>query len=45
MRVLLESLYDHAKAGNHAARSIFRRAGRYLAVGLAQCGEPVRPAR
>ncbi|MCF1708156.1 ROK family protein [Tabrizicola sp. J26] len=35
MIVLLESLYDHAKAGNHAARSIFRRAGRYLAVGLA----------
>ncbi|WP_096786963.1 ROK family protein [Rhodobacter sp. CZR27] len=34
MMVLLESLYDHAKAGNHAARSIFRRAGRYLAVGL-----------
>jgi predicted NBD/HSP70 family sugar kinase len=35
MIVLLESLYDHAKAGNQAARSIFRRAGRYLAVGLA----------
>jgi predicted NBD/HSP70 family sugar kinase len=34
MLVLLESLYDHAKAGNQAARSIFRRAGRYLAVGL-----------
>ncbi len=33
--VLLESLYDHAKAGNATARSIFRRAGRYLAVGLA----------
>ncbi len=33
--ILLESLYDHAKAGNTAARSIFRRAGRYLAVGLA----------
>jgi predicted NBD/HSP70 family sugar kinase len=32
--VLLESLFDHAKAGNAAARSIFRRAGRYLAVGL-----------
>ena len=32
--ILLESLYDHAKAGNVAARSIFRRAGRYLAVGL-----------
>ena len=35
MGVLLESLYDHAKAGNHSARSIFRRAGRYLAVALA----------
>mgnify|MGYP001168730324 FL=1 len=33
--VMLESLFDHAKAGNKAARSIFRRAGRYLAVGLA----------
>ncbi len=32
--VLLESLYEHAKAGNSTARSIFRRAGRYLAVGL-----------
>lgn len=34
INVLLESLYDHAKAGNVAARSIFRRAGRYLALGL-----------
>lgn len=34
VNVLLESLFDHAKAGNAAARSIFRRAGRYLAVGL-----------
>ena len=33
--VMLESLYDHAKAGNSAARSIFRRAGRYLALGMA----------
>ncbi|MBN2630315.1 MAG: ROK family transcriptional regulator [Rhodobacteraceae bacterium] len=32
--VLLESLYDHAKAGNATARSIFRRAGRFLGVGL-----------
>ena len=32
---LLESLYDHAKAGNQAARAIFGRAGRYLALGLA----------
>ena len=35
INVQLESLYDHAKAGNMGARSIFRRAGRYLAVGLA----------
>ncbi|MGB3178306.1 MAG: ROK family protein [Albidovulum sp.] len=35
MNILLESLYDHAKAGNTAARSIFHRAGRYLALGLA----------
>ncbi|MCG6904045.1 MAG: ROK family protein [Rhodobacter sp.] len=34
-QILLESLYDHAKAGNQAARAIFHRAGRYLAVGLA----------
>jgi predicted NBD/HSP70 family sugar kinase len=34
INALLESLYDHAKAGNTTARSIFRRAGRYLAVGL-----------
>jgi predicted NBD/HSP70 family sugar kinase len=35
INILLESLFDHAKAGNAAARTIFRRAGRYLAVGLA----------
>ncbi len=34
-QVMLESLYDHAKAGNEAARAIFHRAGRYLALGLA----------
>jgi predicted NBD/HSP70 family sugar kinase len=34
IHILLESLYDHAKAGNATAKSIFRRAGRYLAVGL-----------
>lgn len=32
--IMLESLFDHAKAGNAAARSIFHRAGRYLALGL-----------
>ncbi len=35
INILLESLYDHAKAGNGAARSIFHRAGRFLALGLA----------
>ncbi len=44
MRVLLESLYDHAKAGNAAARSIFNRAGRYLAVGLANVVNLFDPA-
>lgn len=34
-QVLLEGLYDQAKAGNEAARTIFRRAGRFLAAGLA----------
>jgi len=34
-QILLESLYDHAKAGNQAARAIFGRAGRFLALGLA----------
>lgn len=42
--VLLESLHDHAKAGNQAARSIFRRAGRYLAVGLANVVNLFDPA-
>lgn len=32
--MMLETLYDHAKAGNEHARMIFRRAGRYLSVGL-----------
>ncbi|MFV0360461.1 ROK family protein [Tropicimonas sp.] len=34
-QVILESLFDQAKAGNEAARTIFRRAGRFLAAGLA----------
>ncbi len=42
--VLLESLYDHAKAGNATARSIFRRAGRYLAVGLSNVVNLFDPA-
>lgn len=44
VQVLLESLYDHAKAGNPAARSIFRRAGRYLALGLANVVNLFDPA-
>ncbi len=44
INVLLESLYDHAKAGNSAARSIFRRAGRYLAVGLSNVVNLFDPA-
>ena len=42
--VLLESLYDHAKAGDAIARSIFRRAGRYLAVGLSNVVNLFDPA-
>ncbi|MGL6210853.1 MAG: ROK family protein, partial [Paracoccaceae bacterium] len=42
--VLLESLYEHAKAGNATARSIFRRAGRYLAVGLSNVVNLFDPA-
>ena len=33
--VLLESLYEHAKDGNATAMSIFHRAGRFLALALA----------
>lgn len=33
-QAMLESLFAEAKGGNLAARSIFRRAGRYLALGL-----------
>lgn len=32
---MLEQLFEQAKAGNDAARVIFRRAGRFLALGLA----------
>lgn len=31
---MLEALFTQAKSGNAAARTIFRRAGRYLSVGL-----------
>lgn len=33
-QAMLETLYGEAKAGNQAARTIFRRAGRYLSLGL-----------
>ncbi|MEO0542680.1 MAG: ROK family protein [Pseudomonadota bacterium] len=32
---MMETLFTQAKSGNEAARAIFHRAGRYLAVGLA----------
>jgi len=31
---MLDALYAEAKAGNRAARTIFNRAGRYMALGL-----------
>jgi len=31
---MLETLYEQAKAGNQNARTIFHRAGRYLAVAM-----------
>lgn len=42
--VLLEQLYQRAKAGDPTARSIFRRAGRYLAMGLANVVNLFDPA-
>lgn len=42
---LLEHLYQQAKDGNASARSIFNRAGRYLAVGLANVVNLFDPAR
>lgn len=42
--VMLESLFAQAKAGNATARTIFRRAGRYLAVGLANVVNLFDPA-
>ena len=40
---MLESLYAEAKAGNQTAQTIFRRAGRYLAVGLANVAQLFDP--
>ena len=42
--VLLESLFQQAREGNGTARSIFRRAGRYLALGLANVVNIFDPA-
>lgn len=41
---LLETLFQRAKAGDGTARSIFRRAGRYLALGLANVVNLFDPA-
>ena len=41
---LLQSLFDHAKGGNEAARAIFGRAGRYLALGLANVANIFDPS-
>ncbi|SLN76655.1 ROK family protein [Roseisalinus antarcticus] len=41
---MLESLYAQAKSGNNAAASIFRRAGRYLALGLSNIVQLFDPA-
>ncbi|MCG3267404.1 ROK family protein [Yoonia sp. I 8.24] len=41
---LLEALFTQAKSGDEAAQTIFRRAGRYLAVGLANIVQLFDPA-
>lgn len=43
-RVLLDTLYERAKSGDAAARAIFSRAGRYLAMGLANVATLFDPA-
>jgi len=42
--VLLETLFQSARDGNPTARAIFRRAGRYLALGLANVVNLFDPA-
>jgi predicted NBD/HSP70 family sugar kinase len=42
---MLERLYAEAKGGNEAARAIFHRAGRYLAVALANVSQLFDPAK
>lgn len=41
---MLDALFSQAKSGNEAARTIFRRAGRYLAVGLSNVIQLFDPA-
>ncbi|CTQ49059.1 ROK family protein [Jannaschia donghaensis] len=42
---VLQALYEQAKGGNEAARAIFERAARYLAVGLANVSNLFDPRR
>ncbi len=42
---MLETLYEEAKAGHEAAQAIFRRAGRYLALGLSNVVQLFDPAK
>ncbi len=44
VQVMLETLYDQAKAGNERARTIFRRAGRYLSVALSNVAHLFDPS-
>lgn len=43
--MMIETLYDQANAGNEAALAIFRRAGRFLSVGLANIVQLFDPER
>ncbi|MEM9473653.1 MAG: ROK family transcriptional regulator [Pseudomonadota bacterium] len=45
MTEVLENLYEQARQGNEAARAIFRRAGRYLAIGIANVTNLFDPSR
>lgn len=42
---MLDALYKQAKAGNEAARIIFKRAGRFLALGLANVAQLFDPTK
>ncbi|KJZ19879.1 ROK family transcriptional regulator [Loktanella sp. S4079] len=43
-KALLDALFAQAKSGNESAQTIFRRAGRYLSVGLANVVQLFDPA-